>query len=85
MTATTKSKAELKELLATLEAAENLRRNFKLKFYTPYPKQREFHAMGAVKRERLLMAGNQTGKSHSGAFETACLRQLRQKTLAHFA
>ena len=71
MTATTKSKAELKELLATLEAAENLRRNFKLKFYTPYPKQREFHAMGAVKRERLLMAGNQQGKTYSGAAEMA--------------
>ena len=62
---------QLKELLETLEAAEKLRRFFKLKFYTPYPKQKAFHAMGALKRERLLMAGNQQGKTYSGAAEMA--------------
>lgn len=34
----------------------------KLARYRPYPKQREFHNMGADKDERLLSAGNQLGK-----------------------
>lgn len=45
----------------------------KLLDYHPYPKQREFHRAGADPkiRERLLMAGNQVGKTVSAAFETA--------------
>lgn len=39
--------------------------------YRPYPKQIEFHAAGARHRERLLMAGNQLGKSLAGAMEVA--------------
>jgi phage terminase large subunit-like protein len=39
--------------------------------YTPYPKQREFMDLGARYMERLLIAGNQTGKSDAGAYETA--------------
>lgn len=39
--------------------------------YTPYPKQLEFHRNGATDRERLLMAGNQLGKTWSAGFETA--------------
>ena len=39
--------------------------------YSPYAKQREFHAAGSLHRERLLMAGNQLGKSWSGAAEMA--------------
>lgn len=39
--------------------------------YAPYPKQREFHAAGSQFRERMLMAGNQVGKTLSAAFETA--------------
>jgi phage terminase large subunit-like protein len=39
--------------------------------YAPYPKQREFHAAGARYRERMLMAGNQLGKTLSAAFEVA--------------
>jgi hypothetical protein len=31
--------------------------------YSPYPKQAEFHAAGASHRERLLLAGNQLGKT----------------------
>lgn len=44
------------------------------KFYDfkPYPKQMEFLALGRTKRERLLIAGNQNGKTHTGAFEAAC-------------
>jgi phage terminase large subunit-like protein len=43
-----------------------------LDYFHPYPKQREFFALGLTKRERLLQAGNQTGKSQAGAFEVAC-------------
>lgn len=39
--------------------------------YRPYPKQLEFHTNGKTWRERLLMAGNQLGKTWSAAFETA--------------
>lgn len=60
------------ETLATLrsERTERQRTN-RLRFYEPYPKQREFHAAGAVHRERLLMAGNQLGKTLAGAAEMA--------------
>jgi hypothetical protein len=37
----------------------------------PYPKQREFFDAGRTKRERLLIAGNQNGKTHAGGFEAA--------------
>ena len=47
-----------------------LRRN-RLPSYRPYPKQREFHAAGAAHRERLLMAGNQCGKTLAGSMEWA--------------
>ena len=43
----------------------------RLKYYKPYPKQLEFHAAGAAHRERLLMAGNQLGKTLAGGFEAA--------------
>lgn len=43
----------------------------RLALYQPYPKQQRFHAEGAVKRERLLRAGNQLGKTYSGAAEMA--------------
>jgi phage terminase large subunit-like protein len=62
---------KLKEVLETLEAMEHQRRFRKLDLYVPYPKQREFHDMGLLKRERLLMAGNQEGKTYSGAAEAA--------------
>ncbi len=43
----------------------------RLATYDPYAKQREFHAGGAVHRERLLMAGNQLGKTLCGSAEAA--------------
>ena len=39
--------------------------------YTPYDKQLEFHIAGADYPERLLMAGNQLGKTYSAAMEVA--------------
>lgn len=38
--------------------------------YEPYEKQKEFHRLGATKRERCLSAGNQLGKTLAGAAET---------------
>jgi phage terminase large subunit-like protein len=42
-----------------------------LERYSPYPKQVEFHAAGSLYRERLLMAGNQLGKTLAAGMETA--------------
>jgi phage terminase large subunit-like protein len=43
----------------------------RLRDYRPYKKQADFHAAGATFRERLLMAGNQLGKTWSASYETA--------------
>lgn len=59
-------------LLRQLEREAQRRRDTnRLRFYQPYAKQREFHAMGATHSERLFMAGNQLGKTWAGGFETA--------------
>ena len=42
-----------------------------MNYYRPYPKQIEWHSAGAKFRERLLMAGNQTGKTLAAAMELA--------------
>lgn len=43
----------------------------KLELYRPYPKQAAFHEAGASFRERLLMAGNQVGKTWTAGAEAA--------------
>jgi phage terminase large subunit-like protein len=61
------------QLLAGLETAvEHKRYGGQWHFFAPYAKQKEFLDLGATKRERLFMAGNQNGKSITGAFEGAC-------------
>ncbi len=40
--------------------------------YKPYEKQKAFHQASQYYHERLLMAGNQLGKTFAGAFEMAC-------------
>src|SRR5271157_61150 len=62
----------IRQTLEALEAALDRKRFHKLAFFKPYPKQEEFFTMGAAKYERLLMAGNQEGKTEAGAFEVAC-------------
>src|SRR6516164_829965 len=59
---------QIKQLIADLEteASED-----KLASYKPYPKQLDFHTAGTKHRERLLMAGNQLGKTFCGAMEVA--------------
>ena len=68
-----KSDAELAALLEELEAAAYLKDyGGQYRFFEPYARQREFLDAGATRRERLLIAGNQNGKTHCGAFE-ACI------------
>ncbi len=65
------TRAEKLELLALDEERSRRAKRRRLFSYTPYPKQLEFHEKGAVDRERLLMAGNQLGKTLSAGFECA--------------
>lgn len=58
-------------LTAAETAQTHRRRTNQLGAYRPYPKQAEFHAAGAEHRERLLLAGNQLGKTLAGAAEMA--------------
>ena len=50
---------------------EKRKRFNKLPTYLPYDKQRDFHRAGASHNERLLMAGNQLGKTVAGGAEWA--------------
>ncbi len=59
------------ELARLLAEKARRRATTKLARYRPYAKQRDFHAAGATHRERLFMAGNQLGKTYSGAAEAA--------------
>lgn len=61
----------LREYHATLAELDRRQRENALAYYQPYPKQAEFHALGATKRERMLLAGNQNGKSLSASREAA--------------
>jgi phage terminase large subunit-like protein len=59
------------EALQLLERKQRITATTRLKRYSPYPKQIEFHNAGATFRERLFMAGNQLGKTLAGAAEAA--------------
>lgn len=56
--------------MALQEKARRKREN-RLADYSPYRKQSDFHSAGKSIRERLFMAGNQLGKTLSGAAEMA--------------
>ena len=62
---------DIHTLLRATEAANRELARTKLYRYRPYAKQREFHDAGAAYRERLLLAGNQCGKTTCGAAEAA--------------
>lgn len=62
----------LAEIEKTLQEALDRKRFWKRDFFEPYVKQQLFCDMGGTKRERGLFAGNQQGKSETGAFEMAC-------------
>lgn len=63
--------AELRKTLEALEAIDYRKTYRRLDYFEPYDKQREFFALGATKRERLLTAGNQQGKTEGGGVESA--------------
>lgn len=54
-----------------LQRLAELKKTCALFFYKPYAKQKEFHAAGIQYRERLLMAGNQLGKTYAAGNEVA--------------
>lgn len=54
-----------------VEELERRQARNRLADYAPYPKQAEFHAAGSEHDQRLLMAGNQLGKTWAAAFEVA--------------
>ena len=62
---------ELEELRKALTRSIEFKQFNKLFFFSPYAKQIEFFAQGRDKYERLLMAGNQLGKTEAGAVEAA--------------
>lgn len=61
----------LDDIVSSLELAVKRKRFRSIDFFKPYPKQQDFFAMGSWARERLLMAGNQLGKTYAGAAEVA--------------
>lgn len=63
--------SELERLEAQILPAAQAASMDQLSTYRPYPKQRDFHAAGAQFRERLLMAGNQLGKTLCASREAA--------------
>lgn len=65
------NRADKLELVALLEEKRRRKAENKLRDYRPYAKQAAFHEAGKTFRERLLMAGNQLGKTWSAGFETA--------------
>ena len=62
----------LEQLHSVLSAALNLKLYNRWGQFRPYSKQSDFFALGGEKAERMFNAGNQLGKSDSGAYETAC-------------
>jgi phage terminase large subunit-like protein len=60
------------EVLRMLEQQVAAKRTHRMLSFVPYERQVQFFEMGATKRERLLCAGNQTGKTQAGAYEMAC-------------
>ncbi|MGB0843700.1 MAG: terminase large subunit domain-containing protein [Alphaproteobacteria bacterium] len=57
--------------LASMKAELRKRQTMAFAGYKPYAKQKLFHHSGKKSRERLLMAGNQLGKTRAASFEVA--------------
>jgi len=63
--------AKLRELHDLLEAVQHHQQTNQIEWYRPVPKQAEFHEAGATYQQRMLMAGNQLGKTLSAGMEVA--------------
>jgi len=62
---------KLRELQQLLEGVQEHQTYNQVDWYQPVPKQFEFHKLGTQFRERMLMAGNQLGKTLSAGMEVA--------------
>lgn len=62
----------LQRMEADLVKLQELKKYSKLEFFLPYPRQLEHIEKGRQHSERLLMAGNQQGKTEVGAYELTC-------------
>lgn len=62
---------KLEQIRDTLKKAAERKRFRAIDFFTPYDKQKAHFALGTTCSERLLMAGNQQGKTYAGAAEMA--------------
>jgi phage terminase large subunit-like protein len=61
----------MEELLSDVLEIKAVLSRRQLNRYEPYQKQIAFHRAGKIHRERLLMAGNQLGKTYAGGAECA--------------
>src|SRR5258706_13444508 len=66
------SEMTLDALLAAQEARFELMKEESFKFFTPYAKQMDFINLSSRVSESAILAGNQLGKSITGAFIMAC-------------
>lgn len=63
--------SDLEHAVAVLRELERRRTFRKIDFFQPYEKQQAFLDAGSKHRERALLAGNQLGKTETGAYEAA--------------
>lgn len=71
MSLTSAQLAKAQKVAKALQFTTDQKKYNAIRFFRPYPKQQEFYDQGSVKRERLLMAANQVGKTYCGAAEAA--------------
>ena len=63
---------DLEKNYKALQALSYRKKFWRMEFFEPYDKQKEFFRLGVLNPERLLMAGNQLGKTLAGSYECAC-------------
>ncbi len=59
------------DTLKAIQTLARIRRENKLKYFQPYPWQKEIFEASSVYGERFLIAGNRVGKSEAAAYEVA--------------
>ena len=65
------SPEKLRQIYEDMAELKRRQKENALQYYQPYDKQSLFHNASATARERLFLAGNQLGKTYSGAAELA--------------
>lgn len=58
----------LDEQVERIRLAKEMREQYRIAFFRPYPKQRAFFELTRTKREAALVAANQYGKTDAGAY-----------------